>query len=91
MAVLAAATPAAAAHRATGSDDMNKEVQLKQFTERFTKAFGANAVALILYGSAAGAEFNEHYSDFNLLCVLGRVGPDELAASEALFHWWMER
>lgn len=70
---------------------MNKEEQLKQFTERFTKAFGANAVALILYGSAAGAEFNEHYSDFNLLCVLGRVGPDELAASEGLFHWWMER
>ncbi len=69
---------------------MTKEQQIAQFSERFAKAFGGNAVSLILYGSAAGPEFNEKYSDLNLLCVLTRVGPPELASSEPLFRWWIE-
>ncbi len=39
---------------------MTKEQQIAQFSERFAKAFGSNAVSLILYGSAAGPEFNEN-------------------------------
>lgn len=69
---------------------MKKDQQIAQFTEKFGKAFGDNAVALILYGSAAGAEFNEHYSDLNMLCVLKHIGPPDLAASESLFRWWLE-
>ena len=70
---------------------MNKEQQIEQFRERFVKAFGDSAVALILYGSAAGPEFNEHYSDLNMLCVLRYIGVPELAASEPLFRWWREK
>ncbi len=70
---------------------MTKEKQISQFTERFVKAFGESAVSLILYGSAAGTEFNEHYSDLNMLCVLRHIAPLELAASEPLFRWWLEQ
>lgn len=70
---------------------MDKEQQISQFLERFKKAFGADAVSLILYGSAAGREFNDKYSDLNLLCVLREVGPAQLAESESLFRWWLDR
>jgi hypothetical protein len=68
-----------------------KDQQISQFTERFVKAFGDNAVSLILYGSGAGAEFSEQYSDLNMLCVLRHIGPPDLAASEPLFRWWGEQ
>ena len=70
---------------------MDKDQQISQFLERFKKAFGADAVSLILYGSAAGREFNDRYSDLNLLCVLREVGPAQLAESESLFRWWLDR
>jgi hypothetical protein len=70
---------------------MTKEQQIAEFRERFVKGFGESAVSLILYGSAAGPEFNEKYSDLNMLCVLTRVAPPELASAEPLFRWWQER
>ena len=69
---------------------MTKDQQITQFSERFVKSFGDNAVSLILYGSGAGPEFNEKFSDLNMLCVLRYLGPRELAASEPLFRWWLE-
>ena len=82
---------AVAERPAIGNRIMTKEQQIAQFTERFVKAFGTSAVSLILYGSAAGSEFNEHYSDLNMLCVLKFIAPGELAASEPLFRWWLEQ
>ena len=45
-------------------------------------------VSVVLYGSAAAGEHNEHFSDINVLCVLTRVTPAELAGSEPIFKWW---
>jgi hypothetical protein len=70
---------------------MTKDQQIQQFNERFVKTFGDRAVSLILYGSGAGPEFNDQYSDLNMLCVLRQIGPSELAASEPLFRWWSEQ
>lgn len=70
---------------------MTKEEQITRFTERFVKAFGDSAVSLILYGSGAGPEFNDKYSDLNMLCVLTRVAPPELAEFDPLFRWWLEQ
>ena len=44
--------------------------------------------SVILYGSAAAGEHNEHFSDLNVLCVLTAVTPAELADSEPIFKWW---
>jgi len=41
--------------------------------------------------AGAGPEFNDQYSDLNMLCVLRQIGPSELAASEPLFRWWSEQ
>jgi len=43
---------------------------------------------VVLYGSAASGEHNEHFSDLNVLCVLTQVTPAELADSEPIFKWW---
>jgi len=44
--------------------------------------------SVVLYGSAAAGEHNEHFSDLNVLCVLTQVTPAELADSEPIFKWW---
>ena len=44
--------------------------------------------SVILYGSAAAGEHNEQFSDLNVLCVLARVTPAELADAEPIFKWW---
>jgi hypothetical protein len=67
------------------------EKQLSQLSERLTKAFGGNLVSLVLYGSAAASGHQQRFSDLNVFCVLGRLGPDELAAAEPVFSWWRSK
>ena len=61
---------------------------LHQLVERMTKAFGDRLVSIVLYGSAAGGEYDGAYSDLNVLCVLKRITVVELRDSEPVFHWW---
>jgi hypothetical protein len=63
---------------------------LDQLVERLRKAHGTDLVSVVLYGSAAAGDHNEKFSDYNVLCVLRRVTPAQLAASEAIFRWWRE-
>ncbi len=63
---------------------------LDQLKEKLTKAFGARLVSVVLYGSAAAGN-QDRYSDYNILCVLDRVTPEELAHSEPIFRWWREQ
>jgi hypothetical protein len=44
----------------------------------------------VLYGSAAAGDHNEKFSDFNVLCVLSRITPVQLGATETIFRWWRE-
>ncbi len=65
--------------------------QLSELVERLKTAFGDRLVSAILYGSAAMGDWNEHNSDLNVLCVLDRLSPQELASSEPIFHWWRDK
>ena len=62
--------------------------ELKELVTKLERAYQDRLVSVILYGSAAAGEHNEHFSDLNVLCVLTRVAPAELAASASIFEWW---
>jgi hypothetical protein len=61
---------------------------LEQLTAKLKTAFDTRLISVIVYGSAASAAGKDAYSDINVLCVLSRVTPLELADSEAVFRWW---
>jgi hypothetical protein len=67
------------------------EQQLSGLVERLKTAFGDRLVSAILYGSAAMGDWNERSSDLNVLCVLNRLGTQELAQSEPVFRWWRDK
>ncbi len=61
---------------------------LQQLVERMTKTFGDRLVSIVLYGSAAGGEYDGAYSDLNVMCVLRQITIAELRDSEPVFRWW---
>jgi hypothetical protein len=63
---------------------------LDQLVARLGKAHGADLISVVLYGSAAGGEHHEAFSDINILCVLTQITPVQLRASEPVFRWWHE-
>jgi hypothetical protein len=65
--------------------------QLEQLVERLRKAFSADLVSVVLFGSAAVGDHHEKYSDYNVLCVLRQITPAQLGASEGIFRWWREQ
>ena len=67
---------------------MDKVVE--QLVEKLQRAYGDRLVSIVLYGSAAGGDRQEKFSDYNVLCVLSRITPRELSDSEAIFRWWRE-
>ena len=66
------------------------EQKLQELVDRLRKAHGETLVSVILYGSAASGDYHGEFSDLNVLCVLSRVGPSELEASEPTFRWWRD-
>jgi predicted nucleotidyltransferase len=64
------------------------EDKLQELVDRLKQAQGDGLRSVILYGSAATGEHNEHFSDLNVLCVLARVSPAELAGAGPIFEWW---
>ncbi len=64
---------------------------LSQLVERLKTAFSERLVSAVLYGSAVIGDWNEHSSDLNVLCVLDRLSPEEIAKSEPVFRWSRER
>jgi hypothetical protein len=68
---------------------MDKLVQ--QLVEKLQKAFEDRLVSVVLYGSAAGADHHAQFSDYNILCVLSRITPRELADGEPILRWWREQ
>jgi predicted nucleotidyltransferase len=67
------------------------EDKLQELVDRLKVAQNERLRSVVLYGSAAAGEHNEHFSDLNVLCVLTQVTPAELAASEPIFKWWREQ
>ena len=66
------------------------EQKLQDLVDRLRKAHPDRLVSVILYGSAASGDYHGEFSDLNVLCVLTRVTPAELAASEPIFKWWRD-
>ena len=64
---------------------------LDQIVEKLRKALDTSLVSVVLYGSAATGDFHEKFSDYNILCVLTKITPDELRAVEPVFRWWSEQ
>lgn len=64
------------------------EDKLQELVGRLKEAQGDRLRSVILYGSAAAGEHNEHFSDLNVLCVLNRITPAELQSCAGIFEWW---
>jgi hypothetical protein len=61
-----------------------------ELVQKLQKAHGSRLVSVVLYGSAAVPGTKDRLSDFNILCVLADVTPDDLRAAEPVFRWWRE-
>jgi hypothetical protein len=66
------------------------EQKLQDLVDRLKTAHQERLVSVILYGSAASGDHHGEFSDLNVLCVLTRVTPAELSASEPIFKWWRD-
>ncbi len=64
---------------------------LTQLVEKLCKALGSDLVSAVLYGSAAIGDYQDTFSDYNVLCVLTAVTPSQLRATEPIFRWWREQ
>jgi hypothetical protein len=63
---------------------------LTELVEKLQKAHREKLLSVVVYGSGATPEGKDRLSDYNVLCVLTQVTPEELAASETVFRWWRE-
>ncbi len=66
------------------------EQKLQDLVDRLRAAHQERLVSVILFGSAASGDHHGEFSDLNVLCVLTRVTPVELQASEPVFKWWRD-
>jgi hypothetical protein len=90
--VSAVGISAAAARTVIGSSSGGTmDRQLSDLVEKMKTAFGGRLVSVVLYGSAAMGDWDDRGSDLNVLCVLDRLSPAELSASEPTFRWWREK
>lgn len=68
--------------------DTKTEQVIEKFTHEIQTLYGDDLVSLILYGSAAGADFVPDRSDLNFLVVLKRVTPEALRKAMPLVRAW---
>lgn len=64
--------------------------ELKELVQKFERAFQDRLVSVVLYGSAAGDQQHDKFSDFNVLCVLKEITPRELSEAEPILKWWRD-
>ena len=65
------------------------EALLNELVKRLQEAYDDDLVSVTLYGSAASGDFQEKFSDLNVLCVLRVVGVPELRKAEKAVEWWV--
>src|SRR5947208_9245976 len=75
----------------TDEDNMVPQQQINDFVTRLQQAAGTNLESVILYGSAATAEFVSEFSDVNLLCILGETSFPALAKVAPVMEWWQNK
>lgn len=62
--------------------------QFSAFIDDLRSTHGDNLVSIVLYGSAAAGDFVPTISDYNILIVLKRIGPEDLRLSHASVREW---
>ena len=62
--------------------------KLQELVRRLQQACGKNLVSAVLYGSAASQDFDEQYSDVNVLIVLGEIGSQAIVSLAPVIEWW---
>ncbi len=70
---------------------MSVKEDLEQFVGRLQHAAGANLQSVVLYGSAARGDFNEQYSDVNLLVLLEDTRGAALDQIATVLDWWTKK
>ncbi len=69
-------------------DDVIPEKQINEFVSRARMALGDSLQSIILYGSAATADFHPDFSNVNLLCVLRDTSFKTLEKLAPTVEWW---
>ena len=69
---------------------MNTELLLQELVDRLRLAAPENIQSVVLYGSAARAEFNRQYSDLNVLCIVHSLAPEQMAELSPVVRWWIQ-
>ena len=67
------------------------EKRLEEVVAKLHTALGERLLSVILFGSAAIGDQQQQRSDFNLLCVVSRLGVDELGRCGPVFRAWREQ
>ena len=70
---------------------MDKMDELKDLVARLERAYSDRLVSVVLYGSAASGDYQDKFSDLNVLCVLKEITPVELGEGEPILGWWIGR
>ncbi len=70
---------------------MINEQDLTDLVTRLKNGAGSNLLSVILYGSAATEEFHEGHSDLNILCLMQKLGRDELSKLHGASAWWVKK
>jgi hypothetical protein len=67
------------------------EKLLSELVKRLHEAYEDDLVSVVLYGSAASGDYQEKFSDLNVLCILRVVGVPELRRAEKTVEWWAKQ
>lgn len=64
---------------------------LDEFVAKLQGVAGANLDSVVLYGSAAAGDYQQGFSDFNVLCLVHKLDAHALASLRPAINWWREQ
>lgn len=67
------------------------EKQINEFVQRFQQSAGGNLESLVLYGSAISGDYDEEYSNINLLAILKETTLPKLLLLAPAIQAWTKR
>jgi len=63
--------------------------QFAAFIDDLRSTHGKNLASVVLYGSAAAGDYLPRRSDYNILVVLEKIGPEDLRKANASIREWV--